>query len=133
MTEFSSLQIDERFADYDIKTRKILLRLRELIFEIAQNNPEIDTIREDLKWNQPSYAAPKSGTAVRLDQFDAKHVALFVNCQTSLVEHFRIVFPDQLVFSGNRAIVVALDEPLPLDALRYCIESALTYKLKKHV
>ncbi len=53
--------------------------------------------------------------------------AICFNCQTTLVETFKTMFPGEFKCEGNRAIVFKESEPIPKDALAFCISAALTY------
>jgi hypothetical protein len=55
---------------------------------------------------------------------------MYFNCQTTLVDTFRTLFPE-LSFEGNRALVFEASEELPIDAVSTCIELALTYHRRK--
>lgn len=128
MTPFNDLQIQRTFHDFPEKCQEPLLTIRELIFTTASELPAIGTISESLKWNQPSYAtSKKAGSPFRLGTTDTEQVALFFHCQTTLVETFRGLFNDRLMFTGNRGILLDPDKPLPIKELKFCIESALTY------
>ena len=112
----------------------MLLSLRELVFEAAEANPDIGPLTETLKWGEPSYLTDKtgSGTTLRMD-WKAKspdQVGLYVNCQTTLVDSFRGLFPE-LRFEGKRAVLFDLREPLPRDTVRLCIDMVLTYHRRK--
>ena len=52
---------------------------------------------------------------------------MYFNCQTTLVETFRTLFPNEFRFEGNRAIVFNASDAVPTDALAFCIAAALTY------
>lgn len=119
------------FESFAEPHRTLLLEVRELAFEIAEANAGVGPLSETLKWGQPSYRpeAAHTGTAVRLGQFGEHRSALFVHCQTTLVDAYRKRFPE-LSYAGNRAIVLNPEEPLRSAALRVCIELALTYKLR---
>jgi len=114
--------------------RKALLQLRAMILETAGRNKTIGNLEETLKWGQASYLTvkPKTGTTIRIDRdtSDAGDVALYVNCQSSLVSDWRGLFP-QITFGGDRSVHFRLDEPLPEAELRQMITMALTYHLKK--
>ena len=122
------------FEKYPQPIREQLLALRRLIFETAVNTPGVGEIVETLKWGQPSYLTvkPKSGTTIRIDAHDEAQaqIGLYVHCQTSLINTFRQLYP-KLTYEGNRAIVLDAQTPLPLEPLRDCIQSALTYRQKK--
>lgn len=86
--------------------------------------------QESIKWGQLSYKT-KNGTPIRIDKFSEGKVALFVNCQTTLVEQYKNMFSQSLNFSKNRAIVLEAKNPLPIEELKTCIELAMNYHLKK--
>ncbi|MCF6315788.1 MAG: DUF1801 domain-containing protein [Marinosulfonomonas sp.] len=99
------------------------------------NDPIIGPLTEVLKWGEPSYLTEvsKSGTTVRIP-WHAKHpdkTGLFLNCKTTLVDIMREIYPDTFTYQGTRAVLFALDQPLPNDALAYCCEMALTYHRNK--
>lgn len=120
------------FDSYPDKYRRPLLQIRELIYSIASKIPEVGGLEESLKWGQPSYSTVKKiGSPIRLDRFGADKIAIFFNCQTSLVSNFIRLFGDKLDFSNNRAIVINPNEKLTIDELSFCIDKALTYHLNK--
>lgn len=122
------------FEKLEPKVRDTLQDVRELILRTAE---EVDAapLTETLKWGEPAYLteATKSGTTIRLGtpKGERSKCAMFVSCQTTLVEEFREIVDDPAIrFEGNRAIVFTADEPLPTAALEHCIARALTYKRK---
>ncbi|MAN45395.1 MAG: DUF1801 domain-containing protein [Alphaproteobacteria bacterium] len=123
------------FETYPLEARKLLLALRQLVFETAARLPDVGRITETLKWGEPAYltTASKSGTTIRLAWSSKRpdSVGLFVNCQTTLLKDWRWHYEDELTLVGNREIRFALDKPLPEDALRHCIAMALTYHKRK--
>lgn len=121
-----------RFDTYSTDIKAKLIQLRTLIVDVAQQHPSIGVLEETVKWGQVSYLTThsQSGTTVRIDQFSKNEVALFVHCQTTLIDECRGLFP-MLKFSGNRGIIIPINEPTPENDLRICIELALTYKLRK--
>jgi hypothetical protein len=85
------------------------LNLRSLIYETARQLPEIGPLVEMLKWNQPAYLTRQSGTGTTVRMGEANNgtrLGLYVHCQTSLVETFRLHYPDQLEFDKNRGILL---------------------------
>lgn len=117
------------FEQYPERYRKPLLALRELIFDTAADLTIVGELEESLKWNQPSYAtkSSKSGSPIRIDRFGDEKIALFFQCQTTLVEECRALFHDVFEFSKNQAIVLDPEKELPTNELVFCIEQALTY------
>ena len=111
--------------------RDYLLELRALAYQTAEADTRIGLLSETLKWNQPSYlpVKPRVGTAVRLGTFGTNHVAMFVNCQTTLVNHWRESLP-HLSYSKTRAIVLNPNATMPTAELQQCMGEAFTYKLR---
>lgn len=107
--------------------------LRALIIDTAAE-AGVETLTETLKWGEPSYVAPR-GSTLRLDWKPRApdRLSLFFTCTSSLVPTFRILFADVLDLEGDRALHLALDAPLPRDALRACIRMALCYHDLKHL
>jgi hypothetical protein len=122
--------VAEKFAGDPPDVRDKLLALRTLVLETAAVTPGVGRIEETLKWGQPSYLTPEtgSGTTVRIDAYPGGAVAMFVNCQTNLVETYKAHYPT-LEFEGVRAVVLrdGIDEA----ALRHCVALALTYHQRK--
>jgi len=110
-----------------------LLRLRELIFEVA-NDLDITDLEETLKWGEPSYIT-KHGSTLRFDWKANKpdEYALYFNCKTRLVEIFREFYADELSFEGNRSVILNMDDALPEAVLKHCIQLVLTYHKIKHL
>lgn len=108
--------------------RARLLELRALIFEVADAEG-VGPLTETLKWGEPAYLteATGAGTTVRLGipKGATESAALFVSCQSRLIDRVRAECPD-LTCVGSRAIHVPLAGPLP--PLARAIGLALTYK-----
>ncbi|MGE0661302.1 MAG: DUF1801 domain-containing protein [Reyranellaceae bacterium] len=132
------------FADPDVKAAfaaqphdvgAALLDLRELIFDTAARTDGVGALQETLKWRQPSYLTPEtgSGTTIRIDALAKRpgHYALYFHCQSGLVEHFRALYPDSFEFEGKRALILEAGKRLPEKKLRHCIALALTHHLRK--
>jgi len=123
------------FDAYPPGIRSRLLRLRALIYQTAAEIEGVGELEETLKWGEPAYLTAKSGsgTTIRIHRRKAcaDQYALYVHCQTNLIDTFRSRFPDILQFEGNRAIVFLLQDELPIEPLRACIAMALTYHQKK--
>ena len=51
---------------------------------------------------------------------------MYFHCRTTLVDNFRTLFPSELKFEGNRAIVFELSDSVPREPLAVCIAMALT-------
>lgn len=130
--ETTNPQIRAYFDALEVPTRNYLLKLRALTHEVASGDPRIGPVSETLKWGEPSYAPvkPGVGTAVRFGRFGSHRVAMFVNCQTTLVSGWREMFP-HLTFSKTRALELDPQTSLPEAELEQCIGQALTYKLRQ--
>jgi len=123
------------FASCSPKMRQRLLRLRKLILDTAANTPGVGKLEETLKWNEPAYLTTqsKSGSTIRINRLpDNKHYAMFFNCNTSLVDTFRTLFPGAFRYQGNRSIVFSIDEDIAEKELQICVAMALTYHRKKN-
>lgn len=123
------------FASYPLGVRKKLMSLRELIFDVAARSEGVGALEETLKWGEPAYitAASKSGSTIRIAWKKARptRYAMYFNCQTTLVDAFKTMFPTAFKFEGNRALVFDEDDEVPVEALRICVEMAFTYRAKK--
>jgi len=123
------------FDGYPPPMRRKLLALRKLILETAAATAGVGEIEEILKWGEPAYLTTnsKSGSTIRVGwkKGNPSQYAMYFNCQTNLVETFRMLFPGDFRFVGNRCIVFEEDDELPVDALEFCIAAALTYHLDK--
>jgi hypothetical protein len=111
--------------------RDALLGLRGLILAAAAETPGVGPLVETLKWGEPAYLprTPRTGTTVRINAVKGAldRYAAFFHCQTTLVESFRLLYPDQFRFDGNRAVILSLGEKVPEAAFRHCVALALTY------
>lgn len=127
------LAVQQKFDSYPNHIKKPLLEVRSLILDIIDAN-NLGQVEENLKWGQPSYMV-KGGSAVRLgwQQKTPDKYLIFFNCNTKLVDTFRQLYPNELDFQGNRAIVLSINDPLPSTILRHCIELALQYKNLRHL
>ncbi|MGH6883161.1 DUF1801 domain-containing protein [Hypericibacter sp.] len=128
---FSDPAVAEVFAAYPPTLRPALLALRTLIFEVADAQLGKGGLVETLKWAQPAYlpAKPRTGTTVRIDAVkgDPDRYAAYFHCQTTLIDRFRELYPDDFAFAGNRALLFERERKLPKAALKHCIGLALTY------
>ena len=132
---FDDPQVASVFAAYPDEFRTKLMQLRQLILDTAETAESVGELEETLKWGEPSYLTknPKTGSTIRLNWKPSlgKRYAMYFKCTTPLVSTFRKLYPTRLKYEGNRAIVFDLDDEVPIDALRHCIELALTYHLVK--
>ena len=131
MKPFANAAVAQAFEMYPQNVKRKLLALRELILKTAVATNGVGEVEETLKWGEPAYLTTQtgSGSTVRLGWKKSKpsEYAVYFNCQTTPVETFRTLFPREFRFEGNRAIVFTESEPVPKDALAFCISVALTY------
>lgn len=123
------------FDAYPEPVKGALQSLRTLILDTAADLEGVGEIEETLRWGQPSYltTTTKSGTMIRIDRVKSApdRYALYVHCQTSLIETFKARYPDELTYDGNRAVLFDAKEAFPDDVVRHCVQLALTYRLRK--
>jgi Domain of unknown function (DU1801) len=121
------------FDSYPPALRKKLLALRKLIIDTAAEIQGVGSVNETLKWGEPAYVTLyKQGSTVRIDRKkDQDRYAIYFNCNTTLVDSFRSLFPHTFTFEGNRALVFDIKDALPKKELAFCISMALTYHLKR--
>lgn len=120
--------VKEVFARYPDPVRGKMLFLRELIIETAEETEGVDELEETLKWGEPSYRTRK-GSTIRMD-WKAKapdQYALYFQCTSRLVDTFRMVFDRTFHYEGNRAIIFAINQQIPVPELKECIKAALRY------
>ncbi len=124
-----SSEVDACLASVAEPMREQLLQLRALVHSVADNLPGVAPLVESLKWGQPSFTPKKAnvGSSVRLAPLPDGRVALYFICHTGLVDRFRELYPENLEFEGNRAILVTPGSDFDRDALSHCIAMALTY------
>lgn len=135
MRPFENRAVAQVFETYPPAMWPRLLALRELIFQTAASTAGVGQLEETLKWGEPAYLTPhsKSGSTIRIGwkQQTPSRYAMYFNCQTSLVETFKTLFPNEFTFEGNRAIVFDGSDAVPKDSLAFCIALALTYHRNK--
>ena len=133
--KFTDSAVAEVFTAYPPALRKKLILLRNLIFEVAEENKNIGHIEETLRWQQPSYLTSESGSGstVRIDAVrgNTQSYAIYFICTTGLVDDFKVLYPKPFKFQGNRAMIFDVADQLPIDELRHCISLALTYHLRR--
>ena len=122
------------FDSFPAKPRKRMEQILRLILA-AGEAADVGGVEETLKWGQPSYLPkkPRTGTTVRLgwSPSDPDNCALYVHCQTTLVDQFRERFPSEFAFEGNRAVLIPMDKDLPKAALQHVAAMAFTYHRNK--
>lgn len=133
--EIGDARVARVFDSYPAELGERLRELRSLIFEVARETEGVGALEETLKWNQPSYLTPEtgSGTTIRIDGTDSAGTgyAIYVHCQTTLIETFRELYGDRFRYEGNRALHFDIAEAIPREELANCIRMALTYHSRK--
>ncbi|MDZ4368053.1 MAG: DUF1801 domain-containing protein [Afipia sp.] len=128
---FADRAVEAKFRSLPELLRPPMLRLRQTILAVAAANPDIGPLTETLKWGEPAWLPkrPRTGTTVRAGALkgSSTHYALYVHCQTSLIETFRRHYPEQFSYEGNRALVFAAGSEPPAEPLAHCIALALAY------
>ena len=131
MKLFKDGAVKRVFDAYPASVRRKLLALRELIFRTAASTEGVGEVEETLKWGEPAYVTSqtRSGSTIRIGwkNTSPNRYAMYFNCQTTLIETFRTLFPGDFTFEGNRAIIFAESDVIQTDALAFCIAAALTY------
>lgn len=113
--------------------RARLLHLRALILAAAKATGTLP-LTETLKWGQMAFLpARRAGTTLRLGWSDKTPdmCQLFVHCQTDLVGRYRMLFPDEFTYEGNRAVHVPVSGPMADAACQHMAAMALTYHRDK--
>ncbi|MEO1194256.1 MAG: DUF1801 domain-containing protein [Pseudomonadota bacterium] len=126
---FQSPRVEAAYAGFPEAVRLGLLRLRDLIFEIAAETPGVGPLEETLKWGQPAFLTPetRSGSTIRVGVPKTGGFALYVHCQTTIIAESRDLFPDDLTYEGNRAIHFQDLSEVSAEPVRLVIARALTY------
>ena len=116
---------------YPKDAQTALLAVRDLIYEIKNNDPDIGTLQEVLRWGELSFITekPKTGSMIRLALTRSGEPALFFHCGTTLIESFRTQYSHIFEFETNRALVLRLPVNETVTELSHCIKQALRYKL----
>jgi hypothetical protein len=135
MKPIESAAVASVFEAYPPTMRRKLLALRALILDTAASAEGVGKLEETLKWGEPAYltSQSRSGSTIRIGwkKSAPTQYAIYFNCQTTLVETFKTLFPQEFEFEGHRAIVFSEASVVPVDALAFCIEAALTYHRRR--
>ncbi len=131
MTPFTNPTVAKTFEGYPPAMRRKLMALRDLILQTAAATGGVGALEETLKWGEPAYltSETRSGSTVRIGWKASRpdEYAMYFNCNTTLVETFKTLFPHEFRYEGQRAIVFKASESIPKEALAFCITAALTY------
>jgi hypothetical protein len=109
--------------------REGMLALRQLILDVAAGLPEVGRIEEGLRWGEPAYLTPDtgSGSTIRIGIPKSGGFALFCNCNTSLIDDFRNLAGDACRYEGNRAVLFAKVQDIDETLLSILITRALMW------
>ena len=121
-------RVADKFAAYPKEIQPKIDYLRSLILETATENETVTSLEETLKWGEPSYLA-KKGSTIRID-WKAKspnQYAIYFKCTSKLVTTFREVYGNTFNYEKNRAILFNLEDEVPKEELKSCIQAALNY------
>jgi hypothetical protein len=128
---FENQDVAAIFAALSTDLRPALMRLRQLVLDTAAHTANVGELIETLKWGEPAYlpAKARTGTTIRINALRGSRdrYALFVPCQTSLVETWRRRYSEIFTFEGNRAILFRIGHDTHHEPLAHCIAMALTY------
>ena len=130
----SNPEVKTRFDGYPAKVRPKLLHLRKLILEVARATDGIEQLEETLKWGEPGYLT-KHGSTIRIDwkEKTPDQYAMYFKCTSRLIPTFRTIYSTTFTYAGDRAIVFGMHDAIPEEALKQCIQAALTYHRVKHL
>ena len=119
---------ESKILSYPDFVREKMKFLRELVIEVAKEIPEITDLEETLKWGEPSFLN-KNGSTLRIDwkKKTPNQYQMYFKCTSRLVETFKMVFGDLFIYEKNRAILFQLDQEIPVNELKKCINATLMY------
>lgn len=122
------------FDAWPPSVRPALLALRDTILATAAETDDVGALDESLKWGEPAYrpARPRTGTTVRINTVKGQpdRYAAYFHCQSGLIGQFRMLYPDDFIFEGERALIFDVAQAPPAEPLRHCIALALTHHLR---
>ncbi len=133
LEDINNIDVRDTLQLYPRNIQAKILTIREIIFELAKEHPEIGDIEEALKWGEPSYLA-KSASTIRMawKKSSPNKYGIYFNCKSKLVDTFKELYPSTFVFDGNRAIILDVSGAIP-EELDHCLLLALTYHKVKHL
>jgi len=123
-----------RIIDWPKNAQHALWECRALFHDIA-HKAEVGTLDEALKWGQPSWRPikPRTGSTLRMDWNPTfpNRLSLFVDCKTDLAARMQDLYPDLPENDGQRHLAIALDKPLPQQAIAHLADMTFTYHRAK--
>lgn len=135
MRKISEPDVQNAYESLPDSHKRYAYQIRDWIWEEVEGMSLGCNVIETLKWGEPSYLPAKRriGSTLRIGQFDEKHIALYFNCQTMLVENFRSMFGREVQYSKNRAVLFNVSEPLPEPIVKTCASRTFRYHLDKRL
>ncbi|MFK7940432.1 MAG: DUF1801 domain-containing protein [Roseovarius sp.] len=130
MTPKAPSAVARIIARYPNPAQAGVLRLRDLIFEVAAQDANLGPVEETLRWGQPAYLAPK-GSALRIAPHKAASFALYAHCQSRVIATYAQSFPGWDKLDGNRAILFDDVSEIEPERLAHLVRHALSYHAKK--
>lgn len=122
------------FDAQPVTVRAALLQVRELIRQVAAEDPRIGPLTEALRWGEPAYLTEASGSGSTLRLGVSKRTggaALFVSCRTDLVATIRDLHGGTFRYEGSREIGLPAEIAGIHDPIRHCAALVLTYHLRR--
>lgn len=131
MQPFQTPQVKAAYDAFPEGQKEIALMLRDLVFAVAADTPEVGRVEETLKWGQPSFITPKtkSGSTLRIGVTKAGDTGIYAHCGTSIISDYAATFPGDDRIDGNRGVLFATANEIVPDRLRHLIRHGLTYHL----
>ncbi|MEO3414354.1 DUF1801 domain-containing protein [Roseovarius sp. CAU 1744] len=127
-------EIARVMSGYKPSTRAGVLMLRDLVYRVAEEIPQIGPLREELRWGQPAYlTSGRAGSTLRLGPHREASFAIFAHCQTTIIASYAQAFPGWDRIDGNRAVLFDSPNQVEPERLSYLVRHALTYHLSAAV
>lgn len=129
---FANPAVKAVFDGFPDEIRAMALSLRGLIFDVAADTPQVGRLKEALRWGQPSYLTPETGSGSTLRIGPAKNggCALFAHCATDIISTYAARFHACERIEGNRAVIFKDTSEIVPDRLRLLVCHGLTYHLR---
>jgi len=134
LNQIKNSDVKKTIQLYPEEIQEQILSIREMIFTLGSQNPEIGEIEETLKWGEPSYIA-KQGSTIRIAwrKSSPENYGIFFNCKSKLIDTFKEIYPTCFNYVDNRAMMFNCKNKIPNNELKQCLLLALTYHKVKHL
>jgi len=128
---FENPEVEAVFGSFPTDMCEIAMCLRDLIYDVADDTPQVGPIEEALRWGQPSYLTPqtKAGSTLRIGLAKNGGCAIFAHCATDIISTYAATFAGSDQIEGNRAVIFQDNSDIVPDRLRLLIFHGLTYHL----